>query len=149
MMARYRASIPEDCRPLLPGEILQHWWVKPPLLVRWVARTLRTMSHSRIHPPVPEETLSQVLHACILEMLTQRPEDPNGACPGDVAKLAAEDLHMDWRDLMRPVRLVAARLAEQGRLEILKDGVAVNIREVRGDVRLRLKQRVRNGTRWI
>lgn len=120
-----------------------------PLLAIRVSRKLRSMPHSRIHPPVPEETLSQVLHACILEMLAQRPGDLKGTCPGDVARLAAEDLHMDWRDLMRPVRLVAARLAEQGRLEILKDGVAVNIREVRGDVRLRLKQRVRNGTRWV
>ncbi len=96
------------------------------------------MSHNRIRPPIPEETLCQLIHACVLEVLARHLGEERGVCPSEVAMLAAEDLPIEWRDLMRPVRMVAAQLAEQGRLEILQHGQRVNIREVRGDVRLRL-----------
>ncbi len=99
------------------------------------------MSHNRIRPPIPEETLSQLIHACVLEVLAKHLGDERGVCPSEVAMMAAEDLPVEWRDLMRPVRMVAARLAEQGRLEILQNGSIVNIREVRGDVRLRLRHK--------
>lgn len=96
------------------------------------------MSHNRIRPPIPEETLCQLIHACVLEVLARHLGEERGVCPSEVAMLAAEDLPIEWRHLMRPVRMVAAQLAEQGRLEILQHGQRVNIREVRGDVRLRL-----------
>ena len=96
------------------------------------------MSLNRIRPPIPEETLCQLIHACVLEVLARHLGEERGVCPSEVAMLAAEDLPIAWRDLMRPVRMVAAQLAEQGRLEILQNGQPVNIREVRGDVRLRL-----------
>jgi hypothetical protein len=99
------------------------------------------MSHTRIRAPIPEETLSQLIHACVLEVLSKHLGEENGVCPSEVAMMAAEDLPIDWRDLMRPVRMVAARLAEQGRLDILQNGEVVNIREVRGDVRLRLRRK--------
>jgi Protein of unknown function (DUF3253) len=99
------------------------------------------MPHSRIRPPIPEETLSQLIHACVLEVLSKHLGEENGVCPSEVAMMAAEDLPIDWRDLMRPVRMVAAHLAEQGRLDILQNGKVVNIREVRGDVRLRLRRK--------
>ena len=98
------------------------------------------MPHRRLRPPIPEETLCQLIHACVLEVLARHLGEDHGVCPSEVAMLAAEDLPIDWRDLMRPVRMVAARLAEQGRLDILQDGRHVNIREVRGDVRLRLRR---------
>lgn len=97
------------------------------------------MSHNRIRPPIPEETLCQLIHACVLEVLARHLGNEQGICPSEVAMLAAEDLPIDWRGLMRPVRMVAAQLAEQGRLDILQNGKVVNIREVRGDVRLRLR----------
>ena len=103
------------------------------------------MSHNRIRPPIPEETLSQLIHACVLEVLAKHLGDEQGVCPSEVAMMAAEDLPIEWRDLMRPVRMVAARLAEQGRLEILQNGNVVNIREVRGDVRLRLRRKRARG----
>jgi hypothetical protein len=99
------------------------------------------MSHNRIRPPIPEETLCQLIHACVLEVLARQLGEERGVCPSEVAMLAAEDLPIKWRDLMRPVRMVAAQLAEQGRLEILQDGKPVNIREVRGDIRLRLRRK--------
>lgn len=99
------------------------------------------MSHARIRAPIPEETLSQLIHACVLEVLAKHLGEEHGVCPSEVAMLAAEDLPINWRDLMRPVRMVAARLAEQGRLDILQNGQVVNIREVRGDVRLRLRRK--------
>ena len=103
------------------------------------------MPHRRIRPPIPEETLSELIHACVLEVLAKHLGDEAGVCPSEVAMLAAEDLTTDWRDLMRPVRMVAARLAEQGRLEILQHGALVNIREVRGDVRIRLSRKRKSG----
>ncbi len=99
------------------------------------------MSLSRIRPPVPEETLHQLIHACVLEVLAKHLGEESGVCPSEVAMLAAEDLPIDWRGLMRPVRMVAAQLAEQGRLDILQNGQLVNIREARGDVRLRLRHK--------
>jgi hypothetical protein len=105
------------------------------------------MPHTRIRPPIPEETLSQLIHACVLEALTRHVGDEAGVCPSEVARMAAEDVPVEWRDLMRPVRMVAAQLAEQGRLEVLQHGRVVNIREVRGDVRLRLRKKNPRGNR--
>ncbi len=105
------------------------------------------MPHTRIRPPIPEETLSQLIHACVLEVLAKHLGDERGVCPSEVAMMAAEDVPVEWRDLMRPVRMVAARLAEQGRLEVLQNGKVVNIREVRGDVRLRLRKKKPRGNR--
>lgn len=98
------------------------------------------MPYLRNRQPVPEETLSQLIHGCLLELLAKNPESTEGICPSSVAQLAAEDLNIDWRDLMRSVRLVAATLADQGRLDILQDGVPGNIHEVRGNIRLRLRK---------
>jgi Protein of unknown function (DUF3253) len=105
------------------------------------------MSLNRIRPPIPEETLSQLIHACVLEVLTKHLGEDQGVCPSEVAIMASEDVPIDWRDLMRSVRMVAAQLAEQGRLEVLQNGKVVNIREVRGDVRLRLRRKRARGNR--
>ena len=43
-----------------------------------------------------------------------------------------------WQDLMRPVRTIAAGLADSGVLEATQDEVVVNIQDVRGPMRLRL-----------
>ena len=44
-----------------------------------------------------------------------------------------------WQDLMRPVRIVAAALADGGTLEATQHEAVVDIRDVRGPVRLRLR----------
>lgn len=46
----------------------------------------------------------------------------------------------DWRLLMQKTREVAGRLAAAGRLEVLQKGVVVDVKTVRGPIRLRLKQ---------
>jgi hypothetical protein len=56
-----------------------------------------------------------------------------------VARALAQRLGAEWRDLMRPVRLVAAELAREGRLEIVQNGKRVDILDARGPVRLRYR----------
>ena len=56
------------------------------------------MPHNRIRPPIPEETLSQLIHACVLEVLAKHLGDEQGVCPSEVAMMAAEDLPPPSRD---------------------------------------------------
>ncbi|UXI67653.1 DUF3253 domain-containing protein [Tahibacter amnicola] len=63
--------------------------------------------------------------------------DGASICPSDAAKALAARFGGEWRDLMRPVRLVAAELVREGLLEITQNGKAVNILDARGPVRLR------------
>ncbi|MBK8283698.1 MAG: DUF3253 domain-containing protein [Ahniella sp.] len=90
--------------------------------------------------PLPDDSLSRVIHDYLVEMLDARLDDTS-ICPSETARLLGEDLRVEWRDLMRPIREIAARLAEEGRLEVVQDGQAVNIRDARGPVRLRRKPR--------
>ena len=90
--------------------------------------------------PIPDDSLSRVIHDCLVEMLDAKLDD-SSICPTETARLLGEDLRVEWRDLMRPIREIAARLAEDGRLEVIQDGLAVNIRDARGPVRLRRKRR--------
>lgn len=91
--------------------------------------------------PLPDDALSKVIHDYLVEMLDAKLDDTT-ICPSETARLLGEDLRVEWRDLMRPIREIAARLAEEGRLEVVQDGRAVNIREARGPVRLRRKRRM-------
>lgn len=86
-----------------------------------------------------DDSLSKVIHDYLVEMLDARVGDTT-ICPSETARLLGEDLKVEWRDLMRPIREIAARLADEGRLEVLQDGRPVNIREARGPVRLRRKR---------
>ncbi|WP_459695703.1 DUF3253 domain-containing protein [Acidisoma sp. C75] len=55
--------------------------------------------------------------------------------PSDVAQALAED----WRPLLGHIRAAARRLAEAGRIEILRHGKPVEPAALRGVIRLRLK----------
>ena len=55
-------------------------------------------------------------------------------CPTDVARAVSAE---DWRPLLGAVRKVAADLARQGKLEILRKGKPINPDEMRGVIRLR------------
>jgi len=57
-------------------------------------------------------------------------------CPSEAARALAED----WRPLMQPVRDAAARMADDGRLEVTQKGEVVDARAARGAIRLRLPQ---------
>ncbi|OZM70068.1 S-adenosylmethionine tRNA ribosyltransferase [Amycolatopsis antarctica] len=56
------------------------------------------------------------------------------ACPSEVARALRTE---GWRELMAPVRAVAARLAEAGELEFTSSGAVVDPAAARGPVRLR------------
>lgn len=82
-----------------------------------------------------DDTLATRTRECLLGMLRGDGE----VCPSDVARALAQRLGAEWRDLMRPVRLVAAELAREGRLEIVQNGKRVDILDARGPVRLRYR----------
>ncbi len=56
-------------------------------------------------------------------------------CPSEVARRLAPG---DWRSLMPEVRAVAAALQAAGRLRITQGGVDVDLKTVRGPIRLSL-----------
>ena len=55
-------------------------------------------------------------------------------CPTDVARAVSAE---DWRPLLGAVRKVAADLARQGKIEILRKGKPINPDEMLGVIRLR------------
>ncbi|GAC1342265.1 MAG: hypothetical protein NVSMB18_15970 [Acetobacteraceae bacterium] len=59
-------------------------------------------------------------------------------CPSEVARA----LDSDWQRLMTPVRQAAARLAQAGRIEILRHGRPVDPAAFKGVIRLRAKDPV-------
>jgi hypothetical protein len=79
--------------------------------------------------PVIEES---DIEAGILH-LTEASRPGASICPSDVARA----LSPDWRPLLGRVRRVAARLAEAGRIEILRKGKPVPPAQMRGVIRLR------------
>lgn len=87
-----------------------------------------------------DDSLALRTRECLLQLLDDG--DPQeGICPSDAARRLAERLGSEWRDLMRPVRIIAAELAREGRLDILQNGMRVDIHDARGPVRLRSRQR--------
>ena len=55
-------------------------------------------------------------------------------CPTDVARAVSAE---NWRPVLSAVRKVAADLARQGKIEILRKGKPINPDDMRGVVRLR------------
>jgi Protein of unknown function (DUF3253) len=91
--------------------------------------------------PFPtEDSLTVLIRECVLDLLAHRPDDAS-VCPSEVARILGDELDVEWRDLMRPVRDVAARLADQGHIQILQSGHNVNIHQARGPVRLQKRAR--------
>jgi hypothetical protein len=52
----------------------------------------------------------------------------------------ARALSEEWRPLLTHVRAAARRLAEEGRIDILRHGKPILPSEIKGVIRLRLKQ---------
>lgn len=57
-------------------------------------------------------------------------------CPSDVARKLADE----WRPLMHSVRQASVRLAEAGRIEILRKGKPIDPAAVHGVIRLRARE---------
>jgi hypothetical protein len=72
--------------------------------------------------------------AAILRLTAERGPD-RSICPSEVAR----DLTDDWRPLLGPVRREAARLAESGRIDILRKGKPIAPADLRGVIRLRAR----------
>lgn len=87
-------------------------------------------------PPLPDDVLAERIRECLTGLLAERGVGRT-ICPTEVAQRLALRFGCRWQDLMRPVRTVASAMAEQGVLEALQHETVVDIREVRGPVRLR------------
>ena len=90
-----------------------------------------------IHP-APEDNLADRIRECVLELLVERGPG-RSICPSEAAHQLAIQLGWRWQDLMRPVRTVATALVESGVLEAIQHESVVDIRQVRGPIRLRLR----------
>ncbi len=87
-----------------------------------------------------DATLAERIHTCVLELLAERGPG-RSICPSEAARMLALRIDHPWQDLMRPVRTVVAKLVDSGVLEAIQQGALVDIREVRGPIRLRLRLR--------
>ncbi len=74
------------------------------------------------------------IEAAILRLAEARGPD-RSICPSEVAR----DLEPDWQRLMTAVRRAAVRLAQAGRIDILRKGRAVPPDGVKGVIRLRIR----------
>jgi len=79
--------------------------------------------------------VAEDLEERILAMLRHRA--PSTICPSDVAREASPG---DWRPLMQPVRDAAGRLVAAGQVEVTQGGEVVDLSQVKGPIRIRLKQ---------
>jgi len=91
-----------------------------------------------------EDSLAVLIRQCVFELLEHRQTDET-ICPSEAARMLGDELKVEWRDLMRPVRDVAAELADQGRIDIVQSGKPVSIHDARGPVRLRLGRKHERG----
>lgn len=79
------------------------------------------------------------LEAAILELLAERGRD-KAIDPSEAAKLVGGlETRRDWEGLMEPARIVARRLAAQGRIVITQGGKVVDPAVAKGAIRLRLR----------
>ena len=67
--------------------------------------------------------------------LTQALGPDKSICPSD----AAQALAVEWRPLLGPVRRVAARLAQDGHIDILRKGKPIDPAQMKGVIRLRMR----------
>jgi hypothetical protein len=69
-------------------------------------------------------------------LMVSKAEDGKSITPTDVAMSLSEE----WRPVLNHVRAAARRLAEQGRIEILRHGKPIDPAAMKGVIRIRLKQ---------
>lgn len=69
-------------------------------------------------------------------LMVGKAEDGKSITPTDVAMALSEE----WRPVLKHIRAAARRLADQGRIEILRHGKPIDPATMKGVIRLRLKQ---------
>ena len=96
---------------------------------------------------LPDDGLAERIREHVLDMLHRRGMG-RSICPSEAARAVAGELACDWQDLMRPVRTVAAAMVDSGLIEATQHEAVVDLRDVRGPIRLRLRSLAgrRNGT---
>lgn len=85
-----------------------------------------------------DDPLAERIRECVLELLIERGPG-RSICPSEAAHMLAVRIDYPWQDLMRAVRTVAAVLDDAGVIEATQHEALVNIRDVRGPIRLRLR----------
>ncbi len=75
----------------------------------------------------------EAITATLLRLAAER-GPAKSLCPTDVARAVSAE---EWRPLLGAVRKVAADLARQGKIEILRKGKPMNPDDMRGVIRLR------------
>jgi hypothetical protein len=80
-------------------------------------------------------TDAESLEKTLLRLVAARGPDKT-ICPSEVARAAAGDQPDAWGPLMQPVRRVAVRLANEGRVVITRKGKAVDPNNFKGVYRL-------------
>ena len=76
----------------------------------------------------------RTIEAEIIRLTSERGVD-GSICPSEVARA----MNPEWRQLLSAVRRAAIRLAEAGRIDILRKGRPVSGAAVRGVIRLRIR----------
>ena len=79
--------------------------------------------------------MSDPIQDAIVRLVTERGAGKS-ICPSEVAR----SLDPDWRTLMTAVRRAAIALAAAGRIDILRKGKPTPPDQVRGVIRLRLRE---------
>ena len=82
--------------------------------------------------PAATEDLEARLRASVLALLAGRAATST-ICPSDAARAVGGST---WRDAMPLARDVAARLADEGVVEVRQHGERVDVRTARGPVRI-------------
>jgi len=88
-----------------------------------------------------DDAFADRLRAHLRGLLEARHSLAKSLCPTEAARELAVELKVEWRELMRPIRHVACELVDAGAMEVIQDGIPVSLREARGPVKFRLKQR--------
>ena len=94
---------------------------------------MRTAIPCAKHYAMSDATRDEAIEATLLRLVGERGPGKS-ICPSEAARAVAPE----WHALMGPVRRVAVRLAQAGRIEILRKGRPVDPADVRGVIRLRL-----------
>lgn len=85
-----------------------------------------------------EATEDARLEEAIFKLLAQR-QSGASICPSDAARAVYPDA-AQWRAAMPRVRAVVAQLADAGHLVVTQRGAQVDVRTVKGPIRLRLSE---------
>jgi hypothetical protein len=92
------------------------------------------MAKAQANPPN-----KALLAQTILDLLQARGPGKT-ICPSEAARSAAgSEERSAWEPLMEPVRAVAQKLKDEGRIQITQRGHAVDAATAKGPIRLRLR----------